>query len=873
MRWLRGWRPLLRIAWRDARRSPSRSLLVVVMIALPVSAVTFIDVVVATTDISSDEAIGRRLGAADALVTIGSRRREVVQGVDPDLTGSSVSTPLQVRPRADTISELLDGPAPTTRYAGHWGRVETDSGLVSGRLLEVDLDDPLAAGLFTLTEGRLPERVGEVVVNEALQDRGVELQDVIRVRGGHAVTVVGVGRDSTSRVDPVVIGLDGMGEPDRRWTVGWLVGGGPVSWAEVRALNRAGLYVLSRSVVAEPPPASAVPAAARMTVDSMESQMATVMVLIVVMALLETVLLAGPAFAVGARRQSRTLALVASTGGTAAQARRVVLAGSVVLGTAAALVGGLVGIGAAWASLPVVQHFSGSWLGPFDVPWWHLAGFVCFAVASAVLAALVPAIVAARSDVVAVLAGRRGEPVPSRRSPILGVGLVAAGIFAAITGARMRDGSGVVAGSTIALVLGMILVVPTLLATMARWSASLPLPLRYATRDAARHRTRTVPAVAAVAATVVGVVALGTGVASDQAERRAEYRPILPEGMAVVTAPGRTDGDAVQSAAAARLPEGARFTPVSGVVQDYAHGTWYDAAFRLPRGHQVGSTSVLPAFGSSLLVGEDVLASDRLSAADSERIEHVLAAGGVVVSTDRPVSGTRVVVTVSTGRDDGQVSSRYRRVRMPAAFVELGDLPVQALAVFSPEAARRLALPTRSLGFLVSGADITPAQETAAADAMARISRSAGIYVERGYPEDEETLIVLLVLAAAAAVLMIGGTLTATFLSLSDARPDLATLAAVGAAPATRRRVAASYAVIIGSLGALLGAAVGIVPGLAAGYALTAWDPPPPGMPDRAYLAVPWALLSGIVIALPLLTAGIVALFSRSRLPMVARLT
>ena len=61
-------------------------------------------------------------------------------------------------------------------------------------------------------------------------------------------------------------------------------------------------------------------------------------------------------------------------------------------------------------------------------------------------------------------------------------------------------------------------------------------------------------------------------------------------------------------------------------------------------------------------------------------------------------------------------------------------------------------------------------------------------------------------LALLGAVLMLGGTLTATFLALSDARPDLSTMAAVGARPRTRRRVAAGYALIVGGVGALLGA-------------------------------------------------------------------
>ena len=82
-------------------------------------------------------------------------------------------------------------------------------------------------------------------------------------------------------------------------------------------------------------------------------------------------------------------------------------------------------------------------------------------------------------------------------------------------------------------------------------------------------------------------------------------------------------------------------------------------------------------------------------------------------------------------------------------------------------------------------------------------------------------VIILLVLGALGGVLMLGGTLTATFLALSDARPDLATLSAVGAAPRTRRRVAAAYALVIGFVGAILGAAVGFIPGVAISRPLT----------------------------------------------------
>ena len=73
------------------------------------------------------------------------------------------------------------------------------------------------------------------------------------------------------------------------------------------------------------------------------------------------------------------------------------------------------------------------------------------------------------------------------------------------------------------------------MAVLARLAGGCRSWLRYAVRDAARHRTRTVPAVAAVAATVAGVVALGIANASDAAESEATYTPQLAMGMGTLT--------------------------------------------------------------------------------------------------------------------------------------------------------------------------------------------------------------------------------------------------------------------------------------------------------------------------------------------------
>ena len=89
-----------------------------------------------------------------------------------------------------------------------------------------------------------------------------------------------------------------------------------------------------------------------------------------------------------------------------------------------------------------------------------------------------------------------------------------------------------------------------------------------------------------------------------------------------------------------------------------------------------------------------------------------------------------------------------------------------------------------TVALAVTGERVSEQQEEDINEGLAAISSNASMYVERGYQADDDTVIAQMVLIALGGVLMLGGTLTATFLALSDARPDLATLSAVGASPA-----------------------------------------------------------------------------------------
>ena len=885
--WFAGWRPALRLARRDALRARGRSLLVLLMIALPVLAVSAAAVVQATADVSGIEGADRRMGDAEARIRpVGGA---VFQTPDPEDHGAGGwGTDGQGgadKPSYDAVTAVLgrDVRAITVRE----GLTEIPLGerrvVITAR--EVDLRDPLAAGLFELTAGREAEAPDEAVVNDVLVERGVGIGDTVAF-GERDFEVVGTGRHTTVRDSATIDALPGAFGPDFAAyspDVDWLVDGDPVRWSDVLALNRAGLVVTSRAVLADPPPVHEM--AEQMGYDTGYGDALAIIALVVTMALLEVVLLAGPAFAVSARRQARSLALMAATGGTPRQARRVVLASGIVLGSLAALAGAVLGVVVGWALLPLAQRWSGQWFGPLDVDWRIVAAVAAFGLLSALLAAVVPARIASRQDVVAVLAGRRGDRPPSARTPVLGVLLLAAGVALSAYGvSASSSGHWFIAIAAIVSVVGMILVVPVVVALVARLSRRLPLALRYAARDAARHRTRTVPAVAAVAATVAGVVTLGIAVSSDEAQNEASYSPSLPLGAAIVNVyprepmnvdiepvPART-WDEVEAAVRARVPDA---EVLRGVQQQGAGGSYLSVDFREPGDRE----PLLQYWGGrldgSLVVADTVPDVAGLSGDDLTVAQEALASGSAVVFAQRPADADTVRVRLDSYDATGDGGSTVRRLAWPATYVDVGgDTPV-VQALVPTDLAAELDHPIGTAGIYLPDAGLDEDAQTDLDEALGGITADASLYVERGYQAPDEVVVVQLVLAALGGVLMLGGTLTATFLALSDARPDLATLAAVGAAPRTRRGIAASYALVVGFVGALLGAVVGFIPGIAITWPLTYIPAERLGSSGGAsgpYLDVPWLLVLGLVVALPLVTAAVVGLTARSRLPLVTRL-
>ncbi|MGZ4475921.1 MAG: FtsX-like permease family protein [Nocardioides sp.] len=886
MSWWTSWRLALRLARRDLGKNKARAIIALAMVTLPVLLVVAADVLIQTAQVSPAEGIDRRLGtSATAEIATADGRHQVQQGPDPmqaSGTGEKLARPTTVADIEAVIGKRSMTPAPMRKDL----LLATVHGREYATGTELDVKAPLAAGLFRLASGRWPASPDEVVVNRPTLDRIAShstLTIVERDRSESTRTIVGTVVDATSRTAPVVLGVPGA-FPDApaysSWNAAqqaWLIDGPSITWDQIQQLNRLGVFVTDRHVVTHagdyPDPLGY-----STGIDDTTVQVAA---LIVVMALIEVVLLAGPAFAVGARKQQRSLALLVSSGGTPAQARRVIIGGGLLLGVSAGVIGVVGGILAGRLLLPAAQRFNGEWLGPFEIDWLHVLAVAAFGLVSALIACVVPAWIASRQNVVAVLAGRRGDAKPVRAFPWLGLVLFAIGVLVALAGARPEGGGELtIAWAAVICVLGMVLLVPAVVSWMARMARSFPLPVRFAARDAVRHRTRTTPAVAAVAATVAGVVALGIAQASDEKQNRETYLPSMVLGNAAVTPSydfidsneATTDWRKVADTVRQHVP-GARISTVTGFAQNAADGGYTEMTFTAPDSNDwISPDQMRGGFATSALVsdGTDLSPTVEASLPAGDEVQTALAAGRAVVFAGSGAADLRQVqIKVRTTDPAGKTTARHRAI-VPATVIDRGDEPAPAVAILPPSLATKIGVPVTTVGLELDRPGLSKEAEKDLGAALGALATPASLQVERGYQPDAYTKIVQWVLALLGGILMMGGTLTAMFLALTDARPDLATLAAVGAEARVRRKVAASYPFVMAFVGAVLGMLVGFVPGIAITRPLTRSY----GEGPTAYfLEIPWLMIAVVVIGLPILASLLVGLCVRSKLPMVSRLS
>ncbi|WP_354642229.1 FtsX-like permease family protein [Kitasatospora camelliae] len=951
---LTAWRATLRIARRDVLRAKGRSALVLAMIALPVLGVAGADVVYRSAELEPQERITRYLGGADALVNSYTRGMTVFQEASGTERTSVRYRPDNAQPTAAERRSAETEPEQLARELLPAGSVllpvgpsqraaaTTVAGQLGVEVTEADLTDPVWHGTLNVVEGTAPGNPRQIAATRKfLDDSGLRLGSTTTLRGLPGdLTITAVVEHPNDLRSTELIGRPGTlieplrqaaGQPQTtgrfdggRWLVK-LPAGATLDWPKVMEFNTYGFTVSSRSVMLDPPDRSQVPYYREVERDGYSQgggridEVALVVVGTVVgMALLEIVLLAGPAFAVGARRSRRQLGLLAAGGGDRSHVRAVVLGGGVVLGLAGAVTGVVLASGMVAALRPWAEEAAGRRFGHLDLQPVDLLAIASLGLITGLLAAVVPAVQASRTDVVEALTGRGSVKPPSRLIALLGLLMVAGGALLAMAGAALNIASSlsVLGGSVIAEV-GMVLLTPTLVGLFGRLGRWLPLGPRLALRDSVRHRGRTAPAVAAVMAAVAGAVAVGVYTTSEDADMRRQYTASLPAGAVQVnTAWGPTADPAqlpaLRAAVEQAMPDlGPRADiatvsyqgdcrtgkSVCGSVevsipperrcpvmdQDRPEPTdpgVYERTMREdPRCTAERMSSSISSF-NSLPVG-DLKGLHNLLGVRDQAVEAAFAQGKAVVFDPIYLKDGRITVRLTEPPHENEMKAAMVGGPQKRAFHEVGveavlahsDSP-NAEAYLGPDTARKLGLTVTDGGsvWLPERLPSSAAEQRATA-AVTKLTDGADLKVERGYRSQQDLMTIGLI--GFSALVALGAAGIATGLAAADSQHDLATLAAVGASGGIRRRLSGFQCGTIAGMGVLLGTVCGIVPAVALrkfehaatmGYASV-----PGGEVAEAPIVFPWLQMGLTMVVLPLLAVLLAMGLTRSKLGLVRR--
>ncbi|MGW0426236.1 FtsX-like permease family protein [Streptomyces sp. NPDC002990] len=907
------------------------------MIALPIVGVSAADLTLRSAELSAEQTLARKLGTADAELSLSGMGLPIYQQPSgasyAPVGGYDAHTPSK-GPKDESPQVLLSAvPAGAQSVKDSFGnaKVRTTHGLLDTDLRELDTNSPLVAGLLTLDRGRLPQAAGEVIATTAfLEHSGFFVGSSVTPRhSASSYKIVGAYELPSELKKPEILAppgtllapLDqalqaaearGVGARDAYLVK---VGGDGFTWNMVKEANTKGVLVTSRAVTLDPPADADVPLYQQEDKRQFEysgSNTAIEMAIVatvVGLAMLEICLLAGPAFAVGARRSRRQLGLVGSNGGDRRHIRSIVLSGGLVIGAAAAVCGTAVGVALTIGLRPVLENQLGNRFGHLDFRPLELLGIALLAVLTGLLAAIVPAVTASRQTVLASLTGRRGVRHSNRVLPLVGLVAVCVGAAIALYGTASAMGSTIVAGGSAIAELGIVALTPMLVGLFGRLGRWLPLSPRLALRDAVRNRGRTAPAVAAVLAAVAGTVAVATYEHSSDLQSRHEYVADLPHGTGVLNA---EDGaykelPALREVLAKQLPLAVRadvdrLVVGKPVCDERSSDTGCGRVEIItPKEQRCPLFEAENGPGSFTEAQAKELRRDWRCEQDRYGAQHGIVVADEKLFTTLAVTDPGTVAALKAGKpvsfdkrnvQDGKVTLRVITDVEAAGTAAMrqqdppGEDKVFAVhqapdnaegwglrLVLPAGAAKAAGLATAPSGsyFALDGSATTEQRQGLDGE-LDRMGADAYVRIEAGYQGSND--LALLALTVFAGLVTIGAAGIATGLAQADAEADLKTLAAVGAPPRVRRMLSGFQCGVVALMGVILGSAAGMLPavGLRLAQRRELERLYQAGV-DRGYeatnvpyvpIVVPWETLAGLLIVVPLGAALLAALVTRS---------
>ncbi len=867
---LGSWRLAARLARRETRRRPGRAMLVVLLIAVPVFALTVADVLVETQFVRrGSESFRRSYGPASVVFD--------VDGVADPRFESAL-------PVGSTV----------VRFASAWELPLTPAngqGLRSVKVLNLGAADSAAFAGLELTSGR-NARAGELVMSRGVaQWLGVHVGELVRFsRPGFSGRVVGIARSLEDYRTPILIApsfdFGVVRQPGLvRTTVAVELPRGVFVTREFDStFERLTLHapgetrpfpkllggealpdspgLLGATIPAQFGNGSTVPAQGRFW-----GWVAVALLLAAIGVIISA------AFATTAVRQLVTLGLVSANGGDQRFLRTMLTLQGTVLGAIGAALGvtaGLVGLSLAQNWIESLYHHELNYVvNPY------LGLIALTAIGAATIAARFPARTTSRVPVLAALGGRRPlAPVPPLRwlkaTIIFGTGLGLLALVAAVSRDRTSQPQTValvaIAGGLLVMA-GAAYLAPVVVELLVKCCARLGPAARIAARSLVRVRSRSAAVVTAGAiagalaiAVVTAMLGLGTG-------RNVERYSALPANVMTITSTRVVDG--LSLPLPGELSESQRV--VEGVLPGVKFGN-IEGFLAAPVGTaDVGPPSFPVLVDSPPLRRLLVLSGAAKRALDRDGAVWDAGAFALAPIANGSRSGEPQVVTLQVGGDGPRFIAQAAPIGWRQYFGS------EAFVVVTPARVRSLGV--RPLVVGVVGVTSKPIAE-GQRDALYRGQYQSDPYVTppavdtnpsgvsvsvgsgdtipafwRGVLNPASLQLWIAGLASLFVLLVVG---IGLLLGAAEGAEERTVLDSLGAKPKSRRRMSATNAYLLATGGAVLALPTGFVPIAVVFQALQkpiAGQQVVAGSSLYPLVEFPWIAAIAIVVVIPIVAA------------------
>ena len=824
------WRLATRLARREIRRRPMQALLVVLLIAVPVFALTVADVLVETQKFHDGaESFRRTYGPASVAFSVEGT-------VDP---GFAPALPIGSKVVSYASAEL-----PLTPVGGQ--------GLRTVRVLNLRVTDAPAFAGLQLTDGWQAEG-RELMLSRGVADwLGVEVGDRVRFeRPQFSGRVSGIVRSLEDFETPVLVspGFDfgvvrqpglvrtstSVALPSGYWASSFsdVAVSGVAQGTEVLLHGRAIITMAFPTLVAAgDPPAPlenvSVSVPEQFQDGSRVEPQARFWGWVAVALLLAGIaVIISAAFATTARRQLVTLGLLAANGGGPRFLRRTLTMQGTMLG----VIGAALGVAGGLAALVLAQSWvENLYRHELDyVMNIDLLAIAATAIVAATIAARFPARSTSRVPVLAALAGRRPlAPVPPLRwlkaAVVFGTGVALLGLVAVVS----RDGTS--ARQTVALVAivgglfvmaGAAYLAPVVVEVLARCSSRVGPSARIAARSLVRVRSRSAAVVTAGAVAGALGIAVVTAILGVRADRDWERDAGLPANVVAMissrVANGLTLPTADELAQGQRRVEGVlpgvKFRPIEGfladAVTDVGVGPSRFAVF--VDSPQLRRLLVLSASAERVLTRDGALWDDGSFVAFRSATSGSAAPQSVTLRPGAASDSPTMVVEQHPVGWRARLVSESSVIVTPERARELGVVPVVVGAVgVTP---KPISEAQRDPLYRPDGADPYGAQVVAAPNQAAVLfvvaSESTIPPFWRGFWNPARIQMWIAGVASLFVLLVVG---IGLLLGAAEGSDERTVLAALGAKPRSRRRMSAATAYLLAAGGALLAVPAGFIP-------------------------------------------------------------